>query len=524
MLAKGDAERIVLAQRLDFQLGSLQVSPSTRQAGFATGSLTLEPRVMQVLVALNDARGRVVSRDLLVQRCWDGRIVGDSAINRVILQLRHLAADAAAGSFAIETIARVGYRLVVPAGEDADAGVMASPPIDSGQPATAADSAGGLRAFMQRRRLLGAGVVLGLGGLAAAGIGRRSDSEQQAAVLVQRAVDLDDAGLAGDEVQALAYLEEAVSLVPDSAEAWGALALAHVANIPREMFATRPGHVWRAEAAARTALELDSDNADAKAALVLRHGGWGRWATYEADCRAILAAHPVHKPSARALSLLYCEVGRWRDALVVLDTFGGERLDGPRIHIMRAQGLAATGRLQESDRVLAEGIRRWPGEIRLWTASFEDLIRKGRTGQAQAMANDEARIIFSKPPMPMDMGLAIAAAIESGQPADRASAVDSIMAARERGEVYSLSAVQALAALRALDEAFSVLELYLFGGTTPGGNVVAAPDGGFSRSTNRLFLPSCNSVRADPRFAGMMQRVGLADYWRRTRSAPQLMA
>lgn len=72
----------------------------------------LQPRVMQVLVALAKARPDVVSRDRLVELCWDGRIVGDDALNRCILALRHLAQDFTPQPFAIETVPRIGHRLV----------------------------------------------------------------------------------------------------------------------------------------------------------------------------------------------------------------------------------------------------------------------------------------------------------------------------------------------------------------------------------------------------------------------------
>ncbi|HZB69144.1 MAG TPA: winged helix-turn-helix domain-containing protein [Sphingomicrobium sp.] len=72
----------------------------------------LQPRVMQVLVALARARPSVVSRDKLVDLCWEGRIVGDDSVNRCILALRHLAQQAAPAPFSIETVPRVGYRLV----------------------------------------------------------------------------------------------------------------------------------------------------------------------------------------------------------------------------------------------------------------------------------------------------------------------------------------------------------------------------------------------------------------------------
>jgi DNA-binding winged helix-turn-helix (wHTH) protein len=102
---------IGLAREPDFTLGALRVSPSAREVTFGGWRDSLEPRVMQVLVALNQARGAVVSRDELLARCWEGRIVGEDAINRAIGRLRRLAKADAGASFVIETIPRVGYRL-----------------------------------------------------------------------------------------------------------------------------------------------------------------------------------------------------------------------------------------------------------------------------------------------------------------------------------------------------------------------------------------------------------------------------
>lgn len=103
---------VVLAHQPAFRLGSYKVEPATRQISSNGRSQTIEPRIMQVLVALVRADGRIVTRDELVQQCWEGRIVGDDAVNRVLSRIRRLA-EADGGSFAIETIPRVGYRLQV---------------------------------------------------------------------------------------------------------------------------------------------------------------------------------------------------------------------------------------------------------------------------------------------------------------------------------------------------------------------------------------------------------------------------
>jgi len=99
-----------LAHQAAFSLGALEVWPSTLEVVSPQGREVLQPRVMQVLVALARAGGAVVSRDDLIATCWGGRVVGDDAITLVMMKLRKLA-DRNGGAFAVETVPRVGYRL-----------------------------------------------------------------------------------------------------------------------------------------------------------------------------------------------------------------------------------------------------------------------------------------------------------------------------------------------------------------------------------------------------------------------------
>lgn len=102
-----------LAHEPSFTLGGMQVRPPTREVVFAGGREVLEPRVMGVLVALARAGGEVVTRDDLVAACWEGRAVSDDAINRVISRIRRVAELTGGQDFSLETITKVGYRLVV---------------------------------------------------------------------------------------------------------------------------------------------------------------------------------------------------------------------------------------------------------------------------------------------------------------------------------------------------------------------------------------------------------------------------
>jgi len=104
--------RIELVHELDFVLGTAHVFPSAREVVIAGVRQVLQPRVMQVLVALARRKGEVVSRDQLVTSCWGGLSVSEDAIQRSIATLRRLAEQPDVPSFTIETVARVGYRLI----------------------------------------------------------------------------------------------------------------------------------------------------------------------------------------------------------------------------------------------------------------------------------------------------------------------------------------------------------------------------------------------------------------------------
>lgn len=120
---------IDLAREPDFDLGSLRVRPARCEVEWDGSSQTLQRRVMQVLVALAQARGSVISQDDLVSRCWRGLSVSEDAIYRCIGKLRKLAADYNDPPFAIEAILGVGYRLTSsdPARDDRAAESTTSP-------------------------------------------------------------------------------------------------------------------------------------------------------------------------------------------------------------------------------------------------------------------------------------------------------------------------------------------------------------------------------------------------------------
>jgi TolB-like protein/Tfp pilus assembly protein PilF len=134
---------IDLARESSFELGRAIVRPPSCEVLADGATVRLQPRVMQVLVALFRANGELVSRDSLIDRCWGGVAVGEDAINRCVQRLRRLAEQEAAGSFALETIPRIGYRLRVATGgvaaevQVAGAPGAAGPPLRPSKPSIA---------------------------------------------------------------------------------------------------------------------------------------------------------------------------------------------------------------------------------------------------------------------------------------------------------------------------------------------------------------------------------------------------
>jgi DNA-binding winged helix-turn-helix (wHTH) protein len=100
-----------LAREPDFTLGTMTVRPSASEVSVGALARRVEPRVMQTLVALAKAEESVVPRDELMARCWSGMVVSEDALTRAVGQVRRLS-DLAPATFTVETIPKIGYRLI----------------------------------------------------------------------------------------------------------------------------------------------------------------------------------------------------------------------------------------------------------------------------------------------------------------------------------------------------------------------------------------------------------------------------
>jgi Tol biopolymer transport system component/DNA-binding winged helix-turn-helix (wHTH) protein len=119
-----------------FRLGDWLVDAGNHELLAAAGRVRVQPRQMQLLLRLAREPGTVLRREQLLEEVWEGRYVNDEALSRAVAELRQLLADDPRAPRYIETVPKLGYRLI--ALPQAEAGSMAAanpPPALHSEPA-----------------------------------------------------------------------------------------------------------------------------------------------------------------------------------------------------------------------------------------------------------------------------------------------------------------------------------------------------------------------------------------------------
>jgi TolB-like protein len=100
----------------------------------------LEPQVFALLVLLVQNRERVVSRDELIEKVWDGRCVSESAISSRIKSARQALGDDGRAQRFIKTLHSQGFRFVAPVSLARSGALVLSEPGVAGVDEAAADA------------------------------------------------------------------------------------------------------------------------------------------------------------------------------------------------------------------------------------------------------------------------------------------------------------------------------------------------------------------------------------------------
>lgn len=113
--------------RAAFRLHDVEVRPASNELVAGGTVVRIKPRLMDVLLRLVAADGAPVPRQALLDEVWPRRAVNDEVLSRVIADLRTALGDAAREARFIETLPKVGYRLVAPVSPIASAPAGALP-------------------------------------------------------------------------------------------------------------------------------------------------------------------------------------------------------------------------------------------------------------------------------------------------------------------------------------------------------------------------------------------------------------
>lgn len=519
-----ETSSLVSAGAIPFTIGALAVRPAPRELEGPGGVVTLEPRVMQVFLALSGAGTDVVSRDALLAACWPGMVVGDDSLNRAVAELRKALRQADAG-INVETIPKTGYRLSL---EVPQAGVTPEPtPVD---PAPAAPSAMVAEAASRWSRSARRTVLFAMGA-SAAGLGawaaRRwavadGDARAEALVMQAAAVMRDDRW---GTIDPMVLLREAIRLRPRHAKAWGLYTLAS-RDIARS--ATEPpafAAISDCQVAAKQALALDSRQVDALTALATLEPFYANWLQSERRLLDLVQRFPDQEAPMVEIADLYASTGRSADLLRVRSRLAKMEPTSLRYAL---EGVAAAWRAGDRSQQtlrLSHILETWPpdnAETREF--QFRLLGFTGHPAQALDLVQSQGNPAANAP-LVFEAQVAAFSALAGRGTVD--AAIQASLAAARYRQSSAVQMIPLLAFIGAVDEAFAVADGYYlargpvkvphrFGKAQP--SIVEMRD----RNTAWLFAPPARPLWQDPRFRWLCKEIGLIDYWRSAGVRPDL--
>jgi DNA-binding winged helix-turn-helix (wHTH) protein/tetratricopeptide (TPR) repeat protein len=507
---------IDLAHEPSFRLGPVEVRPAFRQLVRGDEEELVEPRVMQVLVALARAKGAIVTRDALVRDCWGGRIVSEDAINRALSRVRRLAEGIGRESFSLETVTKVGYRLVV---------------RDAAGSATAAARETARPGLSRRAAFAGGAVALAAAGVAG-WVTLRPPKPPLApgtdALMQQALIALSQDSREGHN-QAIGLYGRVVSTNPDYADGWGALgnayALAATYRAKDESEALR----LRARAAAKRALAIDPANGFAQVAMAFSWPLRGNWLAIERALRRAIAQSSDNEQLLLGLAGMLMAVGRHAEALPLLERMAKLVPPVPELFFFHINLLWVLDRLEEADRLMDQAASLFPTHFAIWFTRFYVLMYSGRASAAIALgANRQGRPSGIRE-SEIDSVVRVARAIDNPEPALVDQVIEEQLARARQGTGFAENTMQFASALGRVDDAFAVAEAYYFGRGFTVPDLRFSPEEGTytalgDRMTGILFRPSTRAMRADPRFDVLVGALGLKRYWQDSASRPDYLA
>jgi tetratricopeptide (TPR) repeat protein len=319
-------------------------------------------------------------------------------------------------------------------------------------------------------------------------------------------------------------LRQALAISPDDPHALGLLAYAD-ALAATGGGATESGQVAAAERSINAAIAADPDDSHARLAALLFRRGALDWAATEDELRAILRTAPRNPLALGHLNAFYQAAGRTRlswnlnEALVAIDPLS----PSPRFRWALKHWIY--GRTFEAHRMADQLIHMWPRHPFVWNARFLILAFTGRPHAALDMIDDAASRPETITPARMAQWRPTLLALERPSASAIAAAREANLVAARQSPGQAAYAVMALAGIGEVDAAYEVADGFLLSRgrivtrrPTDRSNMLVNTPGW--RRTQWLATPPLIDFRADPRFGGLCDGIGLTAYWRTRRVEP----
>jgi adenylate cyclase len=317
-----------------------------------------------------------------------------------------------------------------------------------------------------------------------------------------------------DEEQAATLLERCVTIAPDFAPGWAALASVRAFLLPRDRDVIgEPGHNATREAAER-ALAIDPDCAQAFAALSLLKPGFGAHGEKIALINEALKRTPHDAALQVGRAAYLYGVGRLREAGEAVEK--ASRLDplGPAVEGIRASLAAARGELEVALDIINAAWARWPDSPFVWYRTWVTLCLAHRLDDAIALAAPGVppkRGVSERDVDVLRNYVALLRLPESG----RRQACETLLDTMARAPApLALSTLMMTAGMGLADRAFDLLEHAIDTGRP------IRPDNhdafGMARAQSSLQLFVSNGgtpIWRYARFPALAARFGLAQYW-----------
>lgn len=266
-----------MSQAAEFCVGDWRVDGPGCRLHRDDARVSLEPKVMDLLLLLADRPGEVVTRDALLAALWPGVVVGDDTLARTVSKLRSALEDDVKNPAYIETVPKRGYRLIAPV-------TRSETPAPERR-----------RSRLYWLAVPAALLIIVAGSLWVAQRGGGDAPPSETELLASRADDFYMRFTRADNAAAIDLYERVIAMDPEDAGAQAGLANALVQRVIRWPDGT-PGAssvtdalarglnetpqarelLARAESLAQRALRDSPDNADALKALGLVYATSGR--------------------------------------------------------------------------------------------------------------------------------------------------------------------------------------------------------------------------------------------------------